>query len=85
MFLLLFEKHAIIVILLLTHMCKLPKVERAKTFAMHKKNNMPNMHNPCGEPNCMPCAMNVMTTYFSLLNANFNCMNTKSSISSKHT
>ena len=62
-----------------------PKVEHAKTSAMHNMNNMPNIYNPCGEPNCMSCAMNVMTAYFSLLNANINCTNSKSSTSSKHT
>ena len=65
-------------------MCKFAEVEKAKTSTMHKKNNMPNMLNPCGEPNCMPCAMNVMTAYFSIVNANGNCMNTKSSTSSMH-
>ena len=52
---------------------------------MHKKNNMPTMHKPCGEPNYMPYAMNVMTAYFNLLNANVNFTNSKSSTSSKHT
>ena len=65
-------------------MCKKPKVECAKTFTMHNINNMPTMHNPCGEPNFMPCDMNVMTAYFSLLNVNSNCMNFKSRMSSKH-
>ena len=69
----------------LTHICKLPKVEHPKSSAMLKKNNMPTMHKPCGEPNCMQCAMNVMTTYFSLLNANVNCTNSKSRKDSKHT
>ena len=69
----------------LTHMCKFPKVERAKSSTMLKKNNMPTMHKPCGEPNCMPCAMNVMTTYISLLNANVNCINSKSNKESEHT
>ena len=66
-------------------MCKLPKVECAKSSAMHKKNNMPTMHKPCGEQNSMSCAINVMTAYFSLLNVNVNYTNSKSSKSSEHT
>ena len=52
---------------------------------MPNMNNMPTMHNLCGEPYCIPCAKNFITAYFSLLNVNSNCINSKSSTSSKHT
>ena len=64
--------------------CPLKKVELHKPIST----NMPVMHSqhaPCGKPNCMPCAFNIMNAYMKLMNASHDsCVNSPSTLKKKH-
>ena len=70
----------------LTHACKQVKVESTVPSVP----NMPAMnssHTPCGDTACMPCAMNIMSAYFNLMNASASssCIKSETSMINKHT
>ena len=52
----------------LTHACKHVKVESIVP-SVPKMSAMNSSHLPCGNTACMPCAMNIMSAYFILINA----------------
>ena len=61
-----------------------------KKVELHKpiSTNMPIMHSQhasCGQPNCMPCAFNIMNAYMKLMNASHDsCINSPSTLKKKH-
>ena len=54
---------------LLTQLCRKGKVDSTEFSEMH---NMPDLHNSylqCYNAKCLPCVLNVMPAYFSMINA----------------
>lgn len=67
----------------LTHACNKVKVKSEGLSSMY----IPVMHNshvPCGKDECIPCALQIMNSYFKLMNASTRpCIETRNNMNSK--
>ena len=69
----------------LTHVCKKVKVEQSETSSVPTMSTLNDIHLPCGNVGCMPCAFNIMSTYIKLMNASSgSCINNDMIDRNKH-